>query len=133
MKSKLVSNLLILILITACGGGGGGSSNSGGPTAFNPTIDSFTSSSYSVSVGSSVSLSWVTSNTISCTASGDWDGDKLSSDSPFSITLNEIKTYVFTLTCAGESPSNTVSSSIEVVVSDDSNSSSGIYDEDKNS
>ena len=133
MKSKLVSNLLILILITACGGGGGGSSNSGGPTAFNPTIDSFTSSSYSVSVGSSVSLSWVTSNTISCTASGDWDGDKSSSDSPFSITLNEIKTYVFTLTCAGESPSNTVSSTLEVVVSDGSTSSSGIYDEDKNS
>jgi hypothetical protein len=120
-----------LIIITSCGGGG--SSNPGDVSAFNPSIDSFSSSSYSLAVGGSIDLTWSTTNTISCSASGDWSGDKTSSDSPSNITLNEVKTYVFTLTCRGENPSNIVYKTIEVVVSDEDDSSSSIYNEDKSS
>ena len=134
MKPNLFINTLILVILTSCGGGGGGgSSNPGDVSAFNPSIDSFSSSSYSLNVGGSVNLIWSTTNAISCTASGDWSGDKTNSDSPFNITLNEVKTYVFTLTCRGEDPSNTVYKTIEVVVSNGDNNSSSIYNEDKSS
>ena len=96
MKPNLFINTLILVILTSCGGGGGGgSSNPGDVSAFNPSIDSFSSSSYSLNVGGSVNLIWSTTNAISCTASGDWSGDKTNSDSPFNITLNEVKTYGF--------------------------------------
>ena len=122
MKPNLFINILILIIISSCGGGGGGGSSSPGDvSAFNPSIDSFSSSSYSLNVGGSVNLIWSTTNAISCTASGDWSGDKSNSDSPFNITLNEVKTYVFTLTCRGEDPSNTVYKTIEVIVSNGDN------------
>jgi hypothetical protein len=134
MKSKIF-NFLILFLITSCGGGGGTNNftNPGDVSAFNPSIDSFTSSSYSLIVGGSVNLTWSTTNAISCTASGDWTGDKTNSDSPYNITLNQVKTYVFTLTCRGEDPTNTVYEIIEVVVLSEDDSSLGIYSEDKSS
>ena len=118
MKSNIF-NLIVLFLIISCGGGGGSNSstNPGDVLAFNPSIDSFTSSSYSLTVGGSVNLTWSTTNAISCTASGDWTGEKTNSDSPYNITLNQVRTYVFTLTCRGEDPTNTVSETIEVVVS----------------
>ena len=73
-------------------------------------------------------LTWTTTNTISCSASGDWNGTKTLSGSE-NLVLSDVKTYTFTLTCRGEDPQNTTSKSIDVEVS--SINGSDIYSEDK--
>ncbi len=118
-----------VFFISACGGGGGGGSSDPDQTiTINPIINSFISSSSSISVGNSVDLTWTTTNTISCSASGDWDGTKSLSGSE-NLVLSGVKTYTFTLTCRGEDPQNTTSKSIDVEVS--SIDGSDIYSEDK--
>jgi hypothetical protein len=113
----------------SCGGGGGGGSSDPDQTiTINPIINSFIASSSSITVGNSVDLTWTTTNTISCSASGDWDGTKSLSGSE-NLVLSDVKTYTFTLTCRGEDPQNTTSKSIDVEVS--SIDSSDIYSEDK--
>jgi hypothetical protein len=120
---------LSLTLLISCGGGGGGGSSDPDQTiTINPIINSFIASSSSITVGNSVDLTWTTTNTISCSASGDWDGTKSLSGSE-NLVLSDVKTYTFTLTCRGEDPQNTTSKSIDVEVS--SIDSSDIYSEDK--
>ena len=127
MKLNILSFLSLTLLIS-CGGGGGGSSDPDQTITINPIINSFISSSSSITVGNSVDLTWTTTNTISCSASGDWDGTKSLSGSE-NLVLSDVKTYTFTLTCRGEDPQNTTSKSIDVEVS--SIDSSDIYSEDK--
>ena len=128
MKLNILSFLSLTLLISCGGGGGGGSSDPDQTITINPIINSFISSSSSITVGNSVDLTWTTTNTISCSASGDWDGTKPLSGSE-NLVLSDIKTYTFTLTCRGEDPQNTTSKSIDVEVS--SIDSSDIYSEDK--
>ena len=115
MKNSFFYILPLLIITTSCGGGGGGSSTPDPIISINPIIDTFTSSTSSVSEGDSITLSWTTTNTISCSGSGDWDGNKIQSGSE-SLSLSEIKTYSFILTCIGENPQNTVSKTVTVNV-----------------
>jgi hypothetical protein len=128
MKLNILSVLSLTFLISCGGGGGGGSSDPDQTITINPIINSFISSSSSITVGNSVDLTWTTTNTISCSASGDWDGTKSLSGSE-NLVLSDVKTYTFTLTCRGEDPQNTTSKSIDVEVS--SIDSSDIYSEDK--
>ena len=128
MKLNILSVLSLTFLISCGGGGGGGSSDPDHTITINPIINSFISSSSSITVGNSVDLTWTTTNTISCSASGDWDGTKSLSGSE-NLVLSDVKTYTFTLTCRGEDPQNTTSKSIDVEVS--SIDSSDIYSEDK--
>ena len=128
MKLNILSFLSLTLLISCGGGGGGGSSDPDQTITINPIINSFIASSSSITVGNSVDLTWTTINTISCSASGDWDGTKSLSGSE-NLVLSDIKTYTFTLTCRGEDPQNTTSKSIDVEVS--SIDSSDIYSEDK--
>ena len=128
MKLNILSVLSLTFLISCGGGGGGGSSDPDQTITINPIINSFIASSSSITVGNSVDLTWTTTNTISCSASGDWDGTKSLSGSE-NLVLSDVKTYTFTLTCRGEDPQNTTSKSIDVEVS--SIDSSGIYSEDK--
>jgi len=128
MKLNILSFLSLTLLISCGGGGGGGSSDPDQTITINPIINSFISSSSSITVGNSVDLTWSTTNTISCSASGDWDGTKSLSGSE-NLVLSDVKTYTFTLTCRGEDPQNTTSKSIDVEVS--SIDSSDIYSEDK--
>ena len=128
MKLNILSFLSLTLLISCGGGGGGGSSDPDQTITINPIINSFISSSSSITVGNSVDLTWTTTNTISCSASGDWDGTKSLSGSE-NLVLSDVKTYTFTLTCRGEDPQNTASKSIDVEVS--SIDSSDIYSEDK--
>ena len=128
MKLNILSFLSLTLLISCGGGGGGGSSDPDQTITINPIINSFIASSSSITVGNSVDLTWTTTNTISCSASGDWDGTKSLSGSE-NLVLSDVKTYTFTLTCRGEDPQNTTSKSIDVEVS--SIDSSGIYSEDK--
>jgi|MDSX01.1.fsa_nt_gb hypothetical protein len=128
MKLNILSFLSLTLLISCGGGGGGGSSDPDQTITINPIINSFIASSSSITVGNSVDLTWSTTNTISCSASGDWDGTKSLSGSE-NLVLSDVKTYTFTLTCRGEDPQNTTSKSIDVEVS--SIDSSDIYSEDK--
>ena len=128
MKLNILSFLSLTLLISCGGGGGGGSSDPDQTITINPIINSFIASSSSITVGNSVDLTWTTTNTISCSASGDWDGTKSLSGSE-NLVLSDVKTYTFTLTCRGEDPQNTTSKSIDVEVA--SIDSSDIYSEDK--
>ena len=128
MKLNILSFLSLTLLISCGGGGSGGSSDPDQTITINPIINSFISSSSSITVGNSIDLTWTTTNTISCSASGDWDGTKSLSGSE-NLVLSDVKTYTFTLTCRGEDPQNTTSKSIDVEVS--SIDSSDIYSEDK--
>ena len=128
MKLNILSFLSLTLLISCGGGGGGGSSDPDQTITINPIINSFISSSSSITVGNSVDLTWTSTNTISCSASGDWNGTKTLSGSE-NLVLSNLKTYTFTLTCRGEDPQNTTSKSIDVEVS--SVDSSDIYSEDK--
>ena len=130
MKLNILSVLSLTFLISCGGGGGGGSSDPDQTITINPIINSFISSSSSITVGNSVDLTWTSTNTISCSASGDWNGTKTLSGSE-NLVLSNVKTYTFTLTCRGEDPQNTTSKSIDVEVS--SIAGSDIYSEDKTS
>ena len=109
---------------------GGSSSDNNGGTGMpsNPMINTFSSTASSVSINTSVTLSWTTSNTNSCSASGDWSGTKSLNGSE-DITLDEAKTYSFTLTCSGASGTSNATSTLTVEVS--SVDGSDIYSEDK--
>ena len=111
MKVKITkSNTFLLtsiFLISACGGGGGGGS---APTPL-PTIDSFTASSLADTlVGSTLQLSWTSTNATSCNASGAWTGSKSSSGTESGVTVSINGTNTFTLTCSGTGGSSTPSS-----------------------
>lgn len=109
--------------------GGSSSDNSGGTgMPSNPMINTFSSTASSVSINTSVTLSWTTTNTSSCSASGDWSGTKSLNGSE-DITLDEAKTYSFTLTCSGASGTSNATSTLTVEVS--SVDGSDIYSEDK--
>ena len=129
---KIKFYILISLFIVSCGGGGmgGSSSDNNGGTGMpsDPTINTFSSSASSVSINTSVTLSWTTSNTNSCSASGDWSGTKSLNGSE-DITLDEAKTYSFTLTCSGASGTSNATSTLTVEVS--SVDGSDIYSEDK--
>ena len=124
-----IARFLIILLLVSCGGGGSGeSSNLDQVVTINPVINIFSSSSDSIAVSSSVDLTWSTTNTVSCSASGDWNGSKSLSGSE-NLILSDVKTYTFTLTCRGEDPQNIISKSIDVEVS--TINGSDIYSEDK--
>ena len=130
---KIKFYILISLFIVSCGGGGGmggSSSDNNGGTGMpsDPMINTFSSTASSVSINTSVTLSWTTSNTNSCSASGDWSGTKSLNGSE-DITLDEAKTYSFTLTCSGASGTSNATSTLTVEVS--SVDGSDIYSEDK--
>ena len=102
MKSNLKSIYIItsLFIISSCGGGGGG----GGAAAVQKiaaTISSFTSSIFSTEVGSSVEITWSSSNASSCSASGGWSGTKAVNGSE-TIEVSSVGDTTYTLTCIGE-------------------------------
>ena len=79
MKSKFLYAIVSILFITSCGGGGGGGVTP--PALVAAIINSFTSSSSSIIVGSTVDISWSSSNASSCSASGAWEGTRDTSGS----------------------------------------------------
>ena len=88
-----------LFIITSCGGGGGGGGSSVQLIA--ASISSFTSNIFSTEIGTSVEISWSSSNASSCSASGSWTGSKATSGSE-SVEISTVGDTTFTLTCSGE-------------------------------
>lgn len=117
----------IVFTLISCGGGSGASSIN--DIQLFPSITSFNASPTSIYANESVSLSWQSNNATSCTASGDWSGNKNTNDSE-TLTLTEIKNYTFTLTCYIENNNNSVNSAVSVDVLE---SSDDIYEIDKES
>ena len=104
------------VFIVSCGGGSGGSSSAPSPTILpNPSINSFSSSAETIYVNESILLSWSTTNSSSCSGSGDWSGQKATSGNE-TIDPNEIKTYSFALTCTGGIGTQDATTSIAVNV-----------------
>ena len=108
----LFTTILSSIFITSCGGGGGGGESA--PPAPPPTPSPTTTISAdptSVYLGNSTTLTWSSTDSTSCTASGDWEGSKSSSgNEDVQITKEGLST--FTITCTNSSGSS--SSSAEV-------------------
>ena len=121
-----IHRYIIVFVIVSCGGGSGDSSFADNESY--PSITTFNSSDSSIYINDSISLSWISTNTSSCIASGDWNGNKNTSGTQ-TITLSEIKNYTFTLTCYGDNNSN-VNSTVSVDVIE---SSDDIYEIDKES
>ena len=115
--NRISTYFISLIFIVSCGGGsGGGSTPPPSPPTFpNPTINSFSSSAETIYVNESILLSWSTTNSSSCSGSGDWSGQKATSGNE-TINPNEIKTYSFTLTCSGGIGTQDTTTSIAVNV-----------------
>jgi hypothetical protein len=91
-----VSIGLVATLLAACGGGGGGGGDST-PTAAAPTL-TLSADRTSIAPGSSMTLSWSSSNATSCTASNGWSGSKATSGQE---TLTPAASATFVLTCSG--------------------------------
>ena len=115
--NRKITYIISLIFIVSCGGGSGGSSPAitPPPPPTNPSITSFSSSEDSIYVNESILLSWASENTSSCSASGDWDGQKASGGSE-AINPNEIRAYSFILTCSGSSGTQDATASVSVNV-----------------
>ena len=120
---KSLKYLVIFILIS-CGGSGSSSET----IQLLPSISSFNSSSTSIYVNDSISLSWQSINTNSCSASGDWSGNKNTNGSE-TLQLTDIKEYNFILTCLDVNGSNSVDANISVDVLERDNNN--IYEIDK--
>jgi len=85
-----------------------------------PTVDIKADDSdgpITINYNTAASLTWISQNADSCTASGDWSGSKLTSGSESTGNLTSSKTY--TITCTG--PGGSVSDSVTVDVSASSN------------
>ena len=101
-KSRNLFILTSLFIIASCGGGGGGG---GSAPAILAKIASFVSDVVSVEVGSTATLSWSSSDSTSCTASGGWSGTKSTSGSE-EVTIDTPGDTSFSLRCAGEGGSS---------------------------
>ena len=101
MDSRLKYTFVLssLLIITSCGGGGGGGSTAVAKLA--AAISSFTSNIFSTEVGSSVDISWSSTNATSCTASGSWTGSRDTTGSE-TFEISTAGESTFTLTCNGE-------------------------------
>ena len=112
MYKHLPLYISLLFVITSCGGGGGGGSTPEPPTPGASITLSI--SDDQIYLGSSVTLTWTTSNASSCSASGSWSGTKALSGSE-TITPETDGQKSFTLTCsnsAGTSTNRTVSTNV---------------------
>jgi hypothetical protein len=110
LSRKLIAILAILIALAGCGENS--ENNSQADQSQSPTI-SFTAAPMAVSSNGSTSLNWNSTNATSCTASGDWSGNK---DTSGSEIISQLQTdSTFTLLCAGDGGS--VSASVSVMIS----------------
>ena len=92
--------------MTGCGGSGDGGSDS------NSTTASISANPTKVFLGDSTVVSWSSANASSCTASGNWSGDKSISGSE-TVAMTYQGDQVFTITCGDASSNVTVTVSSE--------------------
>jgi len=108
-KSKYLYIITSVFIVTSCGGGGGGGGGSV-PQLIAAVISSFTSSSPSVEVGSTVDLSWSATNASSCSAS--WT-NQTSTSGTETVTVSSSGNNTFSITCSGEGGNDSKSIMVE--------------------
>ncbi|MDP2926816.1 MAG: hypothetical protein Q8N65_01620 [bacterium] len=82
-----------------------------------PTVDlkiNNSDGSVNVAYNTAATLSWTSSNTTSCAASGDWTGAKATSGSESTGSLTVVKTYTYTISCTGAG--GTANDSVSAIV-----------------
>ncbi|MGB0936845.1 MAG: hypothetical protein ACPGTQ_05275 [Colwellia sp.] len=96
---KYYITLTALLYLSACGGGGGSdSTNEPTPPPSNPITASISTSEEKVFLGNSTVITWSSTNASSCSASGNWTGDKSTSGSE-TVDLTTEGEQTFTITC----------------------------------
>ena len=98
-----------IFIISSCGGG-----SPGGPVfeKLAAVITSFSSSLNTSEVGSSFDISWTSTNSFTCVASGSWSGVKTISGTE-SVTVSSTGGNLFLLTCEGRGGSDNSSFSVD--------------------
>ena len=109
----LICSLFFLTGLSACGGGSSSDSDSAPPPAPPTPTVTLSTSSESVEVNSEFTLTWSTTDADSCTASGDWSGDKATSGNESSTEV-QIGTKVYTISCSGTGGEVTASVNVEI-------------------
>jgi hypothetical protein len=97
------------------------------PATSSPTL-TISVSPTNIIFDSSAVISWSSSNTTSCTASGAWSGNKLTFGSQSTGILRSIGKHIYTLTCAGAGGSVTKSAELFVGSSPDPGQMSARWD-----
>ena len=96
MKKNYGHLIILLTTLTACGGGGSGGGSSDPPTSITVSLSASTNETQ---VGFPVTLTWSSTNTQTCSATGDWSGTKAVSSSE-EVTINKEGSNTFTLSCS---------------------------------
>ena len=98
-----------IFIISSCGGG-----SPGGPVfeKLAAVITSFSSSLNTSEVGSSFDISWTSTNSFTCVASGSWSGVKTINGTE-SVTVSSTGGNLFLLTCEGRGGSDNSSFSVD--------------------
>jgi uncharacterized protein (TIGR03118 family) len=100
IKARLAAGAtLFAVLLAACGGGYGGGSYNGAAPASAPTV-TLSVAPTSIVLGQSATLTWSSTNSSACTASGAWSGDQAASGTSVQ-TPTAVGPLTFTLTCTG--------------------------------
>ena len=129
--ARVLSLILTTVFLSSCGGGGGGGSEpvpSPVPAPASPT-SSLSACPTTLYVNESVTLTWSSTNATSCSASGEWSGDKETSGEQ-SLTVTKEGELTYTITCSSGSQSSTPSS---VTISSNPLNQTGKYSYENNS
>jgi uncharacterized protein (TIGR03118 family) len=105
---------LFALLLAGCGGYGGGGSYNGGAAPV-PTV-SLSVAPSSIVLGQSATLTWTSTNSSSCTASGGFSGAESTAGTSV-VTPIAAGSVTFTLTCSGASAGSTAKSTTLSVTS----------------
>ena len=100
-NQRFILGAFTTLLLAACGGGGGGGGTAQTDASLgNPSPSlTFAASASSVTSGGSVTLSWQSTNTTSCQASGGWSGSRSTSGQETIGPLQQAQS--FSLSCSG--------------------------------
>ncbi len=111
--------LVALFTVAGCGGGGSAASSAQVPLAPAtpaPTV-TLTFSQSKVSLGTSSTFTWSSTNATSCTASGAWSGvQAISGTSPQTPTASGANAYTLTCTGAGGTANQTATLTVPIPV-----------------
>jgi uncharacterized protein (TIGR03118 family) len=105
LKARPAGVACLAMLLAACGGYGGGSYNPGTPA---PTV-ALSVAPTSIVLGQSATLTWTSTNSSGCTASGAWSGNQAASGTSVQ-TPAAAGSLTFTLTCSGMGAGSTAKS-----------------------
>ena len=108
IKARLATGAcMCALLLAGCGGYGGGGGYNGGAASV-PTV-SLSVAPTSIVLGQSATLTWTSTNSSSCTASGGFSGAEATAGSSV-VTPTAAGSVTFTLTCNGASAGSAVKS-----------------------